>query len=62
MGLFFLDAPGGNGKTFVINLIVAKIRQGKQIALAVASGGTAATILKGDRTAHYAFNLPLDLT
>ena len=25
-GLFFLDAPGGTGKTFIINLILAKVR------------------------------------
>ena len=25
-GLIFLDAPGGTGKTFVINLILAKVR------------------------------------
>jgi hypothetical protein len=25
-GLFFLDAPGGTGKTFLINLLLAEIR------------------------------------
>src|ERR1700712_5561772 len=25
-GLYFLDAPGGTGKTFVISLILAKVR------------------------------------
>ena len=42
-GIFFLDAPGGTGKTFVINLLLAKIRK-KKNALAVASSGTAATL------------------
>ena len=38
-GIVFLDAPGGTGKTFVINLILAKIRQQSKIAIAVASSG-----------------------
>ena len=59
--LFFLDAPGGTGKTFLINLILAKLRHKKVIALAVASSGIAATLLDGGRTAHSAFKLPLDL-
>lgn len=25
-GIFFLDAPGGTGKTFLINLLLAKVR------------------------------------
>ncbi|XP_048514946.1 uncharacterized protein LOC125501873 [Athalia rosae] len=33
-GLFFLDAPGGTGKTFVISLILATIRSRCDIALA----------------------------
>ncbi|KAL8606454.1 hypothetical protein ACOMHN_015543 [Nucella lapillus] len=61
-GIFFLDAPGGTGKTFVTNLILAKVRQKKEIALAVASSGIAATLLEGGRTAHSAFKLPLDLS
>ncbi|KAL8615794.1 hypothetical protein ACOMHN_048502 [Nucella lapillus] len=61
-GIFFLDAPGGTGKTFVTNLILAKVRQKKEIALAVASSGIAATLLEGGRTAQSAFKLPLDLS
>jgi ATP-dependent DNA helicase PIF1 len=60
-GLFFLDAPGGTGKTFLLNTLLAKIRQKGCIALAVASSGIAATLLEGGRTAHSAFKLPLDL-
>jgi len=60
-GIFFLDAPGGTGKTFIINLLLAKVRLQKKIALAVASSGIAATLLQGGRTAHSAFKLPLDL-
>ena len=59
--ILFLDAPGGTGKTFVINLLLAKIRLQKKIALAVASSGIAATLLEGGRTAHSALKLPLNL-
>ena len=61
-GIFFLDAPGGTGKTFLINLLLAKVRQRNEIALAVASSGIASTLLTGGRTAHSAFKLPLNLT
>lgn len=60
-GIFFLDAPGGTGKTFVLNLILAAIRSKNEIALAVASSGIASTLLSGGRTAHSAFKLPLNL-
>lgn len=60
-GLFFLDAPGGTGKTVVISLILATIRSRCDIALALASSGIAATLLDGGRTAHSALKLPLNL-
>jgi hypothetical protein len=60
-GLIFLDAPGGTGKTFVINLLLAKIRQQSKIAIAVASSGIAATLLEGGRTAHSGLKLPFNL-
>ena len=41
--IFFSDAPGGTGKTFVIKLILASIRSKNDIALAIASSGIAAT-------------------
>ncbi len=37
--VFFLDAPGGTGKTFLLNLLLAKVWERKKIALAVASSG-----------------------
>ncbi|GFQ65014.1 ATP-dependent DNA helicase [Trichonephila clavata] len=49
-GIFFLDAPGGTGKTFLLNLILEKVRESGEIALALASSGIAATLLTGGRT------------
>lgn len=60
-GLFFLDAPGGTGKTFLSNLLLASVRRRGKIALAMASSGIAATLLTGGRTAHSTLKLPLDL-
>ena len=53
-----MDAPGG---TFLINLILAKIRSEGKIALATASSRIAATLLTGGRTLHSTFKIPLDL-
>ncbi|GFX64018.1 ATP-dependent DNA helicase [Trichonephila clavipes] len=60
-GLFFIDAPGGTGKTFLLSLILATIRSQNNIALAIASSGIAATLLDGGRTTHSALKLPLNL-
>ena len=59
--LFFLDAPGGTGKTFILQAILAEIRSSGEVALAVASSGIAATMLDGARTAHSVFKLPLNI-
>jgi ATP-dependent DNA helicase PIF1 len=60
-GLYFIDAPGGTGKTFLNALILATIRSRNNIALAIASSGIAATLLDGGRTAHSALKLPLNM-
>jgi hypothetical protein len=59
--VFFLDVPGGTGKTFLINLLLAQIRSSDKVALAVASSGIAATLLSGGRTAHSTFKFPLNV-
>ena len=51
-GLFDLDAPGGCGKTFLANTVLANIRQGGQIAIATALTAIAATLLKLGMTFH----------
>ena len=60
-GIYFLDAPGGTGKTFLISLLLARIRSRNDVALALASSGIAATLLEGGRTAHSALKLPLNM-
>ena len=56
--LIFLDAPGGTGKTFTLNVLVSWIRmEGLEVAPS-ASSGIAATLLYLGRTAHNRFKLP----
>ena len=43
--VFFIDGPGGTGKTFVYNLILARVRSKKHIALALASSGIGTYII-----------------
>lgn len=60
-GIIFLDAPGGTGKTFLLNLILSSIRLNQQVAIAVASSAIASTFSIGGRTAHAALKIPLDI-
>ncbi|KAL6299926.1 PIF1-like helicase-domain-containing protein, partial [Sparassis latifolia] len=57
--LFFLSGPGGTGKTFVYNTVCNKVRSEGWIVLCVASSGIAALLLKGGRTAHSMFKIPV---
>ena len=58
---FFIDGPGGCGKTFVYKVILATVRLQRKIALAVASSGIAAQLLDGGRTGHSRFKVPFIL-
>lgn len=60
-GVFFIYGPGGTGKTFLYNTILAKTRSQGRIGLAVASSGIAATLLSGGRTAHSRFKIPITI-
>ncbi|GBM89301.1 hypothetical protein AVEN_88466-1 [Araneus ventricosus] len=60
-GISFLDAPGGTGKTFLINLLLAEIRSKNKIALAMAFSGIAATLRDCGRTPQSALKLPLNI-
>ena len=56
--LLFLDAPGGTGKTFTLNVLVSWIRMENREVATSASSGIAATLLYLGRTAHNRFKLP----
>ncbi|KAE8739271.1 hypothetical protein FOCC_FOCC015231 [Frankliniella occidentalis] len=59
--LMFLDAPGGYGKSTLLQVVAADARSRGDIVLCVASSGIAALNLDGGTTAHSMFKLPLDL-
>lgn len=59
-GLFFIDGPGGTGKTFLYCALYAKVRSLNLIVLPTASSGIAASNMPTGRTAHSRFKIPLD--
>jgi hypothetical protein len=59
-GVFFVDGPGGTGKTFLYKALLAKVRGERKIAVATATSGVAASIMPGGRTAHSRFKIPLN--
>ncbi|XP_060182827.1 ATP-dependent DNA helicase pfh1-like [Lycium barbarum] len=60
-GAFFIDGPGGTGKTFLYRALLATVRSKEFIALATTTSGVAASVLPGGRTAHSRFKLPIDV-
>lgn len=60
--LFFVDGPGGTGKTYLYKALLAKVRSMGLIAIATATSGIAASIMPGGRTAHSRFKIPIKLT
>ncbi|XP_074315213.1 uncharacterized protein LOC141651397 [Silene latifolia] len=59
-GAFFIDGPGGTGKTFLYGALYAKVRSMGQICLPTATSGIAASNLPTGRTTHSRFKIPLD--
>jgi hypothetical protein len=58
---FYLDGPGGSGKTFLYCTLLSFIRGKGKVALPFATTGIAATLLRGGRTVHSGFKLPVPL-
>ena len=57
--LIFLDAPGGTGKTFTLNVLVTwMIKENLKVSICGASGITATLLFLG-QTNHHRFKLPL---
>jgi hypothetical protein len=58
--IFFVDGPGGTGKTFLYNTLCHRIRGRGLITVCIASSGIAAQLLPGGRTAHSTFAIPVE--
>lgn len=60
-GVFFVDGPGGTGKTFLYRALLGKLRSQGKIVVATATSGVAASIMPGGRAAHSRFKIPLTI-
>ena len=58
-GLYNFDAPGGSGKTFLANVLLAYTRKDDKIALSMAMSGIAATLLILGTTFHRRMGAPI---
>ena len=61
-GLYTIDAPGGCGKTFLCNIVLAYTRMQNKIAFATALSGIAATLMRKGTTFHRRFGAPCNCT
>jgi hypothetical protein len=60
-GLFFVDGPGGTGKTYLYRALLANIHSQNKIVVATTTSGVATSIMLGGRTTHSRFKIPLTL-
>ena len=51
-GFLFLDAPGGCGKTFVLNVLIAGICHESKVVFSIAASVIAAILLQNGTTSH----------
>ena len=59
---FYLQGPGGTGKTFLYKTLCHYYRGLGKSVVCVASTGIAALLLPGGRTSHSQFKIPIELT
>uniref|UniRef100_K3YMG7 ATP-dependent DNA helicase n=1 Tax=Setaria italica TaxID=4555 RepID=K3YMG7_SETIT len=60
-GLFFVDGPGGTGKTFLYKALLGTLHNQNKLAIATTTSGVAAYIMPSGRTTHSRFKIPLTL-
>jgi PIF1-like helicase len=60
--VYFVDGPGGTGKTFLYSTLMHVLRGEGKVVIPVAFTGIAAALLDGGRTSHSRFRLPVPLT
>lgn len=61
LSFFFLDGPGGSGKTYLYNTLIAYLGSQDKEVSSFATTGIAADLLKGGRTVHSGFKLPVPI-
>lgn len=60
--LFFIDGPGGSGKTHLYNTLIARTKTEYTDPVVVSSSAIASLALTGGHTAHSVLKIPLHLT
>ena len=60
--MFFLDAPGGTGKTFVLNALLSAVRSDGHVALGTAISAVASKLLDNGSTVHSKLKVPIKIT
>ncbi|UYV84552.1 hypothetical protein LAZ67_X002596 [Cordylochernes scorpioides] len=58
---FFIDGPGGSGKTYLYTTLMHSVRGMNQVVLPAATTGIAANLLQGGKTMHSLYGLPIPL-
>ena len=56
---FFIEGPGGSGKTFVYSTIYHLLKSEKKEVCSMAYTGIAAILLPGGKTVHKTFGIPV---
>ena len=56
---FFIDGPGGSGKTYLLNIISKVLRAHEHVVQPFATTGIASLLMEGGRTAHSGYKLPI---
>jgi ATP-dependent DNA helicase PIF1 len=60
--VFFVDGPGGTGKTFLYKCLIATVCLEGLIVVATATSGIATSIMPGGRTAHLVFKILIKIS
>jgi ATP-dependent DNA helicase PIF1 len=60
-GVFFIDDPGGTGKTFLYRALLGTVQSQDKIVVATATSDVTASIMPGGRTAHSHFKILLNI-
>lgn len=59
--IFYIDGPGGTGKTYMMNLLIRTLNSLGKVCLVTAPTGLAASLLVNGTTLHSTFNIPFNL-
>ena len=59
--VFFIDGPGGSGKTYLFKSLIHQLRSVEDVVVPVAWTGIASSLVDGGKTVHSTFSLTIPL-